>query len=65
MGFSTDISTEGTRNRQLKLTDKGIEAYKSANQLWAEAQSFFEEYIGKDSINTFTTVLSKIEALVP
>lgn len=65
MGFVADIAPEGTRNRQLKLTDKGIEAYKSAEQLWLKAQSYLEEYLGKDNIDTFTTLLSKIEALVP
>lgn len=64
-GFVTDISTAGTRNRQLKLTDKGIEVYKLAEQLWAKAQSFLEEYLGMDNLDTFTAVLSKIEALVP
>lgn len=64
-GFVEDISTEGTRNRQLKLTDKGIQIYKSAEQLWVKAQDFLEEYLGKDNIDTFTVLLSKIEALVP
>ena len=64
-GFVTDISTEGTRNRQLKLTDKGVQAYKSAELLWEKAQGFLEEYLGRDNIDTFTTLLSKIEALVP
>lgn len=60
-----DISTEGTRNRQLKLTAKGIETYKLAEKLWEKAQNFVEEYLGKDNIDTFTVLLSKIEALVP
>jgi DNA-binding MarR family transcriptional regulator len=64
-GLVEDISTEGTRNRQLKLTDKGIEAYKYAEELWEKAQNFLEEYLGKDNIDIFTTLLSKIEALVP
>ena len=64
-GFVEDISTEGARNRQLKLTVKGIENYKYAEELWKKAQSFLEEYLGKDNIDTFTTLLSKIEALVP
>jgi Transcriptional regulators len=64
-GFVQDISTEGTRNRQLRLTDKGIKAYKYAEELWEKAQSFLEEYLGKDNIDTFTKMLSKIEALVP
>lgn len=64
-GLVEDISTEGTRNRQLKLTAKGIKAYKYAEELWEKAQSFLEEYLGKDNIDIFTTLLSKIEALVP
>lgn len=64
-GFIEDMSTEGTRNRQLKLTDKGIETYKYAEELWEKAQNFLEEYLGKDNIDVFTTLLSKIEALVP
>lgn len=65
IGFVEDISVEGTRNRQLKLTCEGIEAYKHAEELWKKAQGFLEEYLGQDNINTFTKVLSKIEALVP
>lgn len=64
-GFVTDIAAEGTRNRQLKLTDKGTQAYKSAEQLWIKAQTFFDGYLGKDNIEAFTAMLSKIEALVP
>ena len=64
-GLIADTSTEGSRNRQLTLTDKGTQAYNCAEELWEKAQSFFEEYLGKDNINTFTTLLSKIEALVP
>lgn len=64
-GFVEDISTEGARNRQLRLTDKGMETYKYAEELWKKAQSFLEEYLGRDNIDTFTTLLSKIESLVP
>jgi DNA-binding MarR family transcriptional regulator len=64
-GFVIDTAIEGTRNRQLKLTDKGLEIYQAAEQLWIEAQSFFEQYLGKDNINTLTELLSKIEAMVP
>ncbi|OAA91763.1 MarR family winged helix-turn-helix transcriptional regulator [Clostridium ljungdahlii] len=64
-GFVEDISTERARSRQLRLTDKGIETYKHSEELWEKAQSFLEEYLGKGNISTFTTLLSKIEALVP
>lgn len=64
-GLIEDISTEGARNRQLKLTQPGIKAYEYAEELWEKAQNFLEEYLGKDNLDTFTEVLSKIEALVP
>lgn len=63
-GFVEDISTEKTRNRQLRLTDKGIETYKYSEELWEKAQSFLEEYLGKDNISTFTTLLSDRKSVV-
>lgn len=65
IGFVEDISMKGSRNRQLKLTSKGIETYKYAEELWEKAQNFLEEYLGKENLNIFTSLLSKIEALVP
>jgi DNA-binding MarR family transcriptional regulator len=64
-GLIEDISTEGSRNRQLKLTPAGVKSYLYADELWKKAQSFLEEYLGKDNLDTFTALLSKIEALVP
>lgn len=64
-GFVEDISAQGTRNRQLKLTPKGVETYKQAEELWEKAQNFFEEYLGTDNTDIFITLLSKIEALAP
>lgn len=64
-GFIIDIAAKGTRNRQLKLTDAGIETFEKASQIWSEAQSFIEQYLGKDDMETLTVLLSKIEALVP
>lgn len=64
-GFVEDISAQGARNRQLKLTSKGVENYKYAEELWEKAQNFFEEHLGKENTEVFTTMLSKIEALVP
>jgi DNA-binding MarR family transcriptional regulator len=64
-GLIEDISEKGSRNRQLTLTQAGMEAYLYAEDLWEKAQSFLEEYLGKDTLDTFTTLLSKIEALVP
>ena len=60
-----DISAAGSRNRQLELTDEGVNTYRTAELLWEKAQSFLEEYLGADNIDLLTELLSKIEALVP
>lgn len=64
-GFIIDISANGSRNRQLKLTDAGLETFEKAEQLWNEAQDYIEHYLGEDYMETLTVLLSKIEALVP
>lgn len=64
-GFIADVAARGTRNRQLKLTDKGLEMLKIAEPLWIEAQNFMEQYLGRDDMSILTALLSKIEALVP
>nr|WP_315022679.1 MarR family winged helix-turn-helix transcriptional regulator [uncultured Aminipila sp.] len=64
-GLVEDIATKGKRNRQLKLTDKGIATYKYSENLWQQAQKFFQEYLGKENMDIFTTLLLKIEELTP
>jgi DNA-binding MarR family transcriptional regulator len=64
-GLIIDGATRGKRNRQLKLTDKGLESLKIVAPLWLDAQNFIEQYLGKEDVNTLTALLSKIEALVP
>lgn len=64
-GFILDVALQGTRNRQLKLTDAGVKALEIAEPLWIEAQNYVEQYLGNDDKKTLTTLLSKIEALVP
>jgi Transcriptional regulators len=64
-GFVEDISAQGTRNRQLKLTAQGVGKYNQAEELWEQAQNFLEEYLGSENIDVFNRLLSKIEALVP
>jgi DNA-binding MarR family transcriptional regulator len=64
-GFIVDVAANGSRNRQLKLTDKGNEVLEIATPLWIEAQNSIQQYLGKEDMNTLTALLSKIEALVP
>jgi DNA-binding MarR family transcriptional regulator len=63
-GFIVDVATKGSRNRQLKLTDKGLEILEVATPLWVEAQNFIEQYLGIEDKNALIALLSKIEALV-
>ncbi len=58
-----DVSQKGTRNRQLRLSEKGIEQYKKAELLWTKAQNFIEQHLGKDNLKKLTTLLSMIEGL--
>lgn len=64
-GFILDIAAAGTRNRQLKLTDAGVAILATAEPLWLEAQNYLEQYLGQDDRKTLTSLLLKIEALVP
>ena len=63
--FIIDLATKGARNRQLKLTTKGLEVLEIAMPLWLEANKFTEQYLGKEDMDTLIVLLSKIEALVP
>jgi Transcriptional regulators len=58
-----DVSQKGTRNRQLQLTEKGIEKCIEAEYLWNDAQNFIEHKLGKDNIEKLTSLLSIIEAM--
>lgn len=58
-----DISQKGTRNRQLQLTEKGLEKIMEAEHLWKEAQSLIEQKIGKENIEKLTSLLNIIEKL--
>ena len=64
-GFIKDDAPKGTRNRQLSLTDNGAIILQVAEPLWLEAQSFIQQYLGKNDMDILTALLSKIEALVP
>jgi DNA-binding MarR family transcriptional regulator len=61
-GLVIDVSTVG-RNRQLRLTDDGQEAYKTTSLLWKNAQSSMEQAIGKDRLKEFFKTAKEIEEL--
>lgn len=61
--FVCDVAKKGTRNRQLQLTEKGIERLVEADSYWTEAQMTIEQKIGRENIKTLTSLLSMIEEL--
>lgn len=61
--FVIDISQNGSRNRQLQLTEKGIAKYREAEHLWNDAQNFIEQKLGKENLEKLTSFLSVIEKL--
>lgn len=62
-GLITDISENGTRNRQLQLTERGLSKYQEAAELWDEAQQYIEQNLGKENIEKLTALLCLIENL--
>lgn len=62
-GLITDISENGTRNRQLQLTEKGLSKYQEAAQLWGEAQQYIEQNLGEENVEKLTALLCLIENL--
>ncbi|WP_418219616.1 MarR family winged helix-turn-helix transcriptional regulator [Candidatus Formimonas warabiya] len=63
VSFIIDVSQKGTRNRELQLTEKGIEKCIEAECLWKDAQNFIEQKLGKENIEKLTSLLSMIESL--
>jgi DNA-binding MarR family transcriptional regulator len=61
--YITDISHNGSRNRQLQLTEKGNNVLNESMILWNKAQDNILEYLGEENINILTNLLSKIENL--
>jgi DNA-binding MarR family transcriptional regulator len=62
-GLIHDASKKGARNRQLLLSESGKNTFEYATALWQEAQKEIEQALGKENLQTLTSLLSKIEAL--
>lgn len=62
-GLISDISKEGTRNRQIVLTENGKISLKEAIPLWEKAQDYIEQYLGVDDLSTLSILLLKIGKL--
>lgn len=62
-GLISDISKEGTRNRQIVLTENGRISLKEAIPLWEKAQDYIQQYLGVEDLSTLSILLLKIEKL--
>ncbi len=58
-----DISEGKSRNRQLQLTEKGLECCAKAERLWIGTQKYMEEKLGKENIEALTELLSQVEQI--
>jgi DNA-binding MarR family transcriptional regulator len=58
-----DVSQKGTRDRQLELTESGIEKLNKAELLWTDAQNYIIEKIGEENVEKLTVLLSMIESI--
>lgn len=58
-----DVSQKGARNRQLQLSETGMERLEEADKLWSKAQEFIDVRLGKDNVKKLTELLSAIESL--
>ncbi len=62
-GLISDLSKEGSRNRQLILSERGKTTLMEAIPLWEEAQNYVKQFLGSDDLSTLFSLLSKIENL--
>ena len=53
------------RTKQIYLTDNGSNAMAKAAALWKQAQQDLQNYLGDSEQQHLTSLLSKLEALVP
>jgi DNA-binding MarR family transcriptional regulator len=55
-GLVIDVAEQG-RSRQLKLTDSGYQLFAEATLLWEQAQSKFEQLLGKEQLEKLNKIL--------
>lgn len=53
------------RSRQIRLTEAGKAAIRTASGLWDEAQAALRQYLGEPEVEQFNHLIAKLEALVP
>jgi DNA-binding MarR family transcriptional regulator len=61
-GLVIDVAYEG-RNRQMQLTEYGLQICKDASPLWVEAQKKLEQLLGKESLEVLLRIAKRINNL--
>jgi DNA-binding MarR family transcriptional regulator len=61
-GLVIDVACEG-RNRQMELTEYGLQICNDASPLWFEAQKKLEQLLGKDNLEVLLHIAKKINTL--
>lgn len=56
-----DIAEEGTRNRQLQLTELGRQVFACADERWEQAQADITKHLGDEDAAKLAELLEKIE----
>ncbi|HEX2952544.1 MAG TPA: MarR family winged helix-turn-helix transcriptional regulator [Bacillota bacterium] len=64
-GLITTNPGQDSRTRQIMLTQAGKDAITKGWELWGEAQTSIQEYLGDEDLAKLVQLLSKLEALVP
>lgn len=62
-GYIIDDSIKGTRNRQLRLSEKGADKYRVAEGYWQKAQDFIEQKLGTEDLSTLMNLLQLVEKI--
>ncbi|MBP1917666.1 MarR family winged helix-turn-helix transcriptional regulator [Youngiibacter multivorans] len=60
-GYVKDLSTNGSRESQVSLTDLGLEKIEEGNMAWKEAQEYIKEKVGGENIVQLKKILDVIE----
>lgn len=62
-GLIADKKPAGARDCSLELTEKGVDVYNRAAELWQTAQDRFEKKIGKEEVDALEKMLLLIQEL--
>lgn len=60
-GYIEDLSSESSRNRQIRLTASGLDIIEKSKPLWQKAQHHLEDTIGIENIAILLDLLKELQ----